>query len=102
MSTNTQGICTTMSLKTYFYRDSSFIINASWDEDSECLYIQFNSGTTWIYYEVAQDVYNRLIKSISVGEYFNKNIRNKYVSERINYPIKGIHTDVEEKKQEQV
>lgn len=74
-----------MTIKSYFFRDSSFITNVSWNEDSESLYVKFNSGTTWVYYEVKQETYNRLIRSVSVGEYFNKNIRNKYSSERINY-----------------
>lgn len=89
-----------MTIKSYFFRDSSFIINVSWDENSDSLYIKFNSGTTWVYYDVSQEIYNRLIKSVSVGEYFNKNIRNKYLSERINYPIENGIIDVKEKKQE--
>jgi len=89
-----------MTIKSYFFRDSSFIVNVSWDENSDCLYIKFNSGTTWVYYDVTQETYNRLIKSVSVGEYFNKNIRNKYSSERINYPIGNGNIDVQKKEQE--
>lgn len=87
-----------MSIKTFFYRDSSFITNVSWDTQSESLLIQFVSGTTWVYYSVSQDIYNRLIKSPSVGEYFNKNIRNKFTSERINYTSEGKTFNVQEKK----
>jgi hypothetical protein len=90
-----------MTIKTAFYRDSSFITNVSWDDDTEFLLVKFNSGTTWIYYGVSQDVYNRLIKSISVGEYFNKNIRNKFESVRLNYPVKDL-TDVKKEDQKQV
>lgn len=90
-----------MTIKTAFYRDSSFITNISWDDDTEFLLVKFNSGTTWIYYGVSQDVYNRLIKSISVGEYFNKNIRNKFESVRLNYPVKDL-TDVKKEDQKQV
>jgi hypothetical protein len=90
-----------MTIKTAFYRDSSFITNVSWDDDTEFLLVKFNSGTTWIYYGVSQDVYNRLIKSISVGEYFNKNIRNKFQSVRLNYPVKDL-TDVKKEDQKQV
>ena len=89
-----------MTIKSYFFRDSSFIINVSWDENSDSLYIKFNSGTTWVYYDVSQEVYNRLIKSVSVGEYFNKNIRNKYSCQRINYSVGNGVTDVKEKKEE--
>jgi len=86
-----------MSIKTFFYRDSSFIINVSWDTESDSLLVQFNSGTTWVYYNVPQKIYKELIKSISVGQYFNKNIRNKFTSERINYPIEGIIPNVQQK-----
>ena len=89
-----------MTIKSYFFRDSSFITNVSYSEDTEVLYIKFNSGTTWVYYDVSQEVYNRLVKSTSVGEYFNKNIRNKYSSQRINYPIENGNIDVQKKEQE--
>lgn len=89
-----------MTIKSYFFRDSSFITNVSWDENSDSLCIKFNSGTTWVYYDVSQEIYNRLIKSVSVGEYFNKNIRNKYSCERINYPTENGIVDVKEKKKE--
>jgi hypothetical protein len=89
-----------MTIKSYFFRDSSFIINVSWDEDSDFLYIKFNSGTTWVYHDVSEEIYNRLIRSVSVGEYFNKNIRNKYSSARINYPIENGNIDVQKKEQE--
>lgn len=91
-----------MTIKSYFFRDSSFITNVSWNEDSESLYVKFNSGTTWVYYEVSQETYNRLIKAVSVGEYFNKNIRNKYSSERINYLFEVDNVKKEETPQEQI
>lgn len=89
-----------MTIKSYFFRDSSFITNVSYSEDTEVLYVKFNSGTTWVYYDVSQDVYNRLVKSVSVGEYFNKNIRNKYSSQRINYKVEG-DQNVQKEKEEQ-
>lgn len=73
-----------MTIKTTFYRSSSFITNVSWDDDTETLFVQFISGTTWLYHEVPQEVYSRLVRSPSVGNYFNKNIRDKYTSEIIN------------------
>jgi len=73
-----------MTIKTTFYRSSSFITNVSWDDDTETLLIQFISGTTWLYHDVSQDIYNRLVRSPSVGQFFNKNIRDKYPSEVIN------------------
>lgn len=87
-----------MTIKSVFYRDSSFVKNVAWDEDSESLFIRFNSGTTWVYFDVPRNVYSDLIKSPSVGNYFNLNIRNLYSSQRINYPFPE---DVREQEKEQ-
>jgi hypothetical protein len=73
-----------MTIKSTFYRSSSFITNVSWDDDTETLLVQFISGTTWLYHDVPQDVYNRLVRSPSVGQFFNKNVRDKYVGQVIN------------------
>jgi len=89
-----------MTIKSVFYRDSSFVKNVAWDEDSESLFIRFNSGTTWVYFGVPRNVYSELIKSPSVGQYFNINIRNLYSSQRINYPFPE-DTSGQEKEQTQ-
>lgn len=73
-----------MTIKSTFYRSSSFITNVSWDDDTDTLLVQFVSGTTWLYHDVPQDIYNRLVRSPSVGQFFNKNIRDKYSSQVIN------------------
>jgi len=73
-----------MTIKSTFYRSSSFITNVSWDDDTEILLVQFSSGTTWLYHDVPQDIYNRLVRSPSVGQFFNKNVRDKYVGQVIN------------------
>lgn len=73
-----------MTIKSTFYRSSSFITNVSWDDDTETLLVQFISGTTWLYHDVSEDVYNRLVRSPSVGQFFNKNVRDKYVGQVIN------------------
>lgn len=86
-----------MTIKSVFYRDSSFVKNVAWDEDSESLFIRFNTGTTWVYFGVPQNVYSQLIKSPSVGQYFNLNIRNLYSSQRINYPFPEDANGQEEK-----
>lgn len=74
-----------MTIKVVKFKDSSFIKNLSWDPDSESLFIAFNSGTTWVYYSVPESVYDDLAKASSIGSYFNKMIRDKYPSQRINY-----------------
>jgi len=87
-----------MTIKTTFYRSSSFITNVSWDDDTETLLVQFVSGTTWLYHDVPQDVYNRLVRSPSVGQFFNKNVRDKYPSEVINRASQQAVKNGEEKK----
>jgi hypothetical protein len=71
-------------IRSTFYRSSSFITNVSWDPNSEVLLLKFVSGSTWAYHQVPQNIYESLVRSTSVGEYFNKHIRNKYASESIN------------------
>lgn len=72
------------TIRSFFFRSSSFIRNVSWDPNSEVLLLQFTSGSTWAYHGVPQHIYESLVRSPSVGEYFNKNVRNKYPSETIN------------------
>lgn len=86
-----------MTIKTIFYRSSSFITNVSWDDDTETLLVQFISGTTWLYHDVPQEMYNRLVRSPSVGQFFNKNIRDKYPSELINRASQQVVKNGEEK-----
>lgn len=71
-----------MTVYSQFYRDSSFIDHVSWDSDYLTLSVRFVSGTVWMYHEVPQSVYRSLLKAKSVGSYFNKNIRDKYPSEK--------------------
>lgn len=89
-------------IRSIFYRSSSFITNVSWDPNSEILMLRFVSGSTWAYHNVPQDEYEALVRSPSVGEYFNKNIRNKYPSESINFASnsKGAKGGKKEQKKE--
>jgi len=86
-----------MTIKTTFYRSSSFITNVSWDDDTETLLVQFISGTTWLYHDVPQEMYNRLVRSPSVGQFFNKNRGDKYPSELINRASQQVVKNGEEK-----
>jgi len=88
-------------IKSRFYRSSSFIKNVSWDPNSEILLVQFSSGSTWAYHEVPEDIYNKMVRSVSVGEYFNKNVRNQYPSETINMASKIKESTNGKKKQKE-
>jgi lysyl-tRNA synthetase class 2 len=87
-------------IRSIFYRSSSFITNVSWDPDSEILLLRFVSGSTWAYHDVPEDIYEALVRSPSVGEYFNKHVRNKYASESINFASSSKGAKNGKKKQE--
>jgi hypothetical protein len=61
--------------------DSSVMSFVAYDKTNEILLVVFNSGSVWMYYDLAIDIYQELISADSTGKYFNLNIRNKYVNE---------------------
>ena len=73
------------NIETHSPLDSSFILKMSWFEDGNVLMLTFSTGSIWAYYDVAFEVYSGFCKAKSYGSYFNANIRNKYLSERVNY-----------------
>ena len=74
-----------MTVETFLTVDSSFIIKASWFEDGNILMLTFNTGSIWAYYDVPFEIYSGFCKAKSYGNYFNNNIRNIYMAERVNY-----------------
>jgi len=66
-----------------FFVDSSFIKHLAYDEENNSLLVTFGSGSIWLYKSITMEIYNRLISSPSVGNYFNTNIRNKHEAEVI-------------------
>jgi len=72
-----------MSILVHKPKDSSVIKIIGWDSDDNTLIVQFKSLTAWAYYGVSEEVYQNFIGSDSMGYFFNKNIRNKYDSQKI-------------------
>ena len=66
-----------------FFVDSSFINHLAFDELTESLIVTFGSGSIWLYRGISLEIYKTLVTVPSIGNYFNKNIRNKYESEVI-------------------
>jgi hypothetical protein len=64
--------------------DSSFIKTIGWNSLNKDLMVHFKSGSFWIYYNVPKKDYSKLIAAPSVGQYFNKNIRDVYSSAKFN------------------
>lgn len=57
---------------------SSNIASVGYDETSQTLEIEFNSGGIYEYYNVSETVYQELLNAPSVGSYFAYRIRNTY------------------------
>lgn len=47
------------------------------------LFIKFNSGDTYLYFDVPYYQYNDLFNASSVGSYYNEEIKGNYESEKI-------------------
>ena len=57
---------------------SSFINSVAWHHNTKILIVSFSSGSIWAYDEVSKKTFNEFAQAESAGNYFNKNIRNKY------------------------
>ena len=75
-----------MTLLTHKPLDSSVIKMVGWDSEDNTLIVQFKSDTVWAYYNISQEIYETFITSESMGNFFNKNIRNFFDSHKIINP----------------
>lgn len=57
--------------------DSAFIKKMNYNFKAKILIIQFNSKSVWAYGDIDKKMFDSMIKSDSVGGFFNKNIRSK-------------------------
>ncbi len=61
------------------YVQSSAIEQVSYDPDAQTLVATFReSGRTYVYADVPEEVYDGLLFSDSLGAYFNANIRDRF------------------------
>ncbi len=94
-----------MTIYTHQTKDSSFIKSVGWSSVAMTLVIEFKSGSVWAYHRVPQNVYNSLITSQSMGNYFNISIRDIYSCERLSFASENhgpVNIEQEAKKQEQI
>jgi hypothetical protein len=64
--------------------ESNLIRSVGYDLPSSVLEIEFVDGKgLYEYYDVPLSVYSRLMAAASIGAYFNENVRDLYVSEKI-------------------
>ena len=61
--------------------ESSLISSVEWvTANKGTLYITFCSGGTYSYKSVPFNIFDKLIKSDSMGSFFHKNIKDKYTT----------------------
>lgn len=64
------------------FPESSLLVSATYDASAGTLEARFRNGTTYRYFMVPETVWAQLIESASAGEYFVKNVRNRFPSQR--------------------
>jgi len=64
--------------------NSSMVYAVGYDYINKELEVVFNTGKIWIYKDVSQNVYEKLINSSSIGSFMINNIIDFYKEERIN------------------
>jgi len=57
---------------------SSNVAGFGYDENSQILIVEFNSGSRYNYYDVPQHIYDGMITAESKGKYLNSEIKGSY------------------------
>lgn len=65
---------------------SSVIQSIGYDPDSQTLEVEFHTGRIYRYFKVPPPAVKDLIEAASIGETFNRNIRNRYRYREITSP----------------
>jgi hypothetical protein len=63
--------------------NSSVFSEFNYNEKTSALDISFNNGNIYRYQDVPQDKVNEMSTATSMGQYFNRNIRDVYQSVKI-------------------
>jgi len=56
--------------------DSSSIDSVIYEDGN--LVVNFKTGSSYVYYEVPEELYEKLLKADSVGSFFSKKIRHSF------------------------
>lgn len=72
-----------MGVETHLFASSANIVSAAYDDDSEDLTIEFQSGDRYLYRNVPKTVFRRMQHAPSAGQYFYRQIRNAYQYEQV-------------------
>ena len=60
--------------------DSSSLASVAYDAERTILQIEFRDHTVYQYIEVPENIHQDFLQADSKGAYFNKYVRNRYVS----------------------
>lgn len=71
-----------MAVETFDFPGSSNLLGGSYDDATEELTIEFVSGETYAYRNVPQGIVAGLRSSGSAGQYFHRQIRNRFAGTR--------------------
>ena len=64
--------------------DSSNLASIGYDPSNKILEVEFrDSGSVYQYYDVPQDIYDKLENASSIGKFFYKEIRGKFRDKKI-------------------
>jgi hypothetical protein len=63
--------------------ESSNIARFAYDDDSQVLAVEFNSGDLYQYYDVPQVVFEQMRGAPSKGQYLARNVKGRYRYARV-------------------
>lgn len=63
--------------------DSSNVSAIGYDEDSQTLQVEFNSGATYQYFDVPQQIFEGMLDAGSVGQYLNQHVKGIFRYSRV-------------------
>jgi len=66
--------------------NSSVLAAAGYDPDRRVLEARFCSGRIYHYFEVPENVFQKLLRAKSVGQYFNRSVKPHYRAELVYDP----------------
>ena len=63
--------------------ESSVIVSAGYDPDTNTMDVEFVSGRVYRYFMIPAETFEALTKADSAGRYFNETIRERFPSQEL-------------------